>query len=519
MILPVFELHQPRRLKRQFGRALQLGTKPESFFDDDLNRETFLRVSRDAYLPALDLILKPLEDGDFRCALCMSGTLLEQAAAWSPELVYKIKKIVDTSYCELIAQPYYNSLSCLLSSEDLASQLDMQQMATKKLFNQASKTAKNTGLISRDDVWKVMRALGFNSAIIEGTGRLLGFRSPNFLYASGNLNSGNSGSDVLRLIPRNYFLSDMVNFRFTEAGPDGGPLQPGYYMDLVLSQKGDFVLLDLNLEAFGEYFGKESGIMGFLESLPEEAQKRPEVCWGTPGQAAKTLEPMGVIDAKDYSSAADSEKDLSAWTGNELQRYCLENLRYLHHLVKSAEDLRMWRLLGQSDNFLYMSLKGGVDGEIHSYFSHFSSPVEAFSTFLWTLTDFRSKIYARLGGKAGSYRMLYGDLPDAHAFHFHAGMGRPVGVKAANLISLKAAVQAVDVAVLRFHLSRGDLKRWVGEVLGNQQLAEEIRRLEGCAGADDPREALVQAIASAIEDANSQLQSGGAKVAKAGSLH
>ncbi len=513
MIIPLFEMHQPRRLKRQFGRALQPGTKLESlYFDDDLNRETFLRVARTAYLPALDSILRSIEQSAFKCAICVSGTLLEQAAAWGPDLVGKIKKIAETGSCELIAQPYYGSLSSLFSPEELAAQLEMQRMAAEKLFKQTPKTAKNTGLISREDAWRVMRALGFNSVIIEGTERLLGFRSPNCLYSSGD--------GGLRLIPRNYPLSDMVNFRFDESGPGGSPLQPGYYLDLVLSQNGDFVLLGFNLEAFGEYFGEESGIMEFLDLLPEEAEKREGAEWATPRQAAEALDPRGVVEAKDYTSGADSGKDLSAWLGNELQRYCLENLRYLHPLAKkSVDDLRVWRLLGQSDNFLYMSDKKGVEGGIHSYFSHFSSPVEAFLAFLWTLADFRSRLYAKIGEEGRSYRILHGDLPDAHAFHFYAGLGKPAGVKATNLNTLKEALQSVDICALRFHLSRGDLRHWVGKVLGLPMLAEGIMRVEVDADAVDVRERLVQLVTSAIDEAQSKLQYGGAKPAKAGMPH
>lgn len=512
MIIPIFEMHQPRRLKRQFGRPMQPGTKLENFyFDDDLNKETFFRVSRAAYQPALDSILESVEQRGFKCAISVSGTLLEQAAAWAPELVTKLREIIETGSCELIAQPYYSSLSCLFSPEELAAQLEMMRMAAEKLFKRSPKTAKNTGLISREDAWKVIRALGFKSAIVEGTERLLGFRSPNCLYAWAD--------GGLKLLPRNYPLSDMVNFRFTESGRDGGPLQPSEFLDLVLSQRDDLVLLGLNLEAFGEYFGEQSGIMEFLKSLPEEAEKREGAIWATPSQAAEELDHKGELEAKDYSSCADSEKDLSAWTGNELQQYCLENLRYLYPMAKrSAEDLRVWRLLGQSDNFLYMSRKRGTEGEIHSYFSHFSSPVEAFSTFMWTLADFRSKLYAKLGEEARLYRMLHSDLPDAHAFHFYAGMGKPLGIKATNLTSLKCAIQSVDEASLRFHLFRGDLRRWVGEVLGLASLAEEMRQLERVADEGDLKGRVAKSVSSAIEETQSQLNAGGVKSAKAGTL-
>lgn len=515
LIVPVFELHQPRRLKRLFGRNIPAGAKLESaYFDDDLNREIFARVSSKAYIPALDIVSEGLEAGNFKCALSFSGVLLEQAASWKPELISKIRHMVGTGNCEIIAEPYYNSLSCLLSPEEFAAQLEMHRMAVERLFGITPMTARNTGLIAIEGVWEVMQALGFHSAIIEGSERLLGGRSPNCLYATAD--------GKLRLLPRNYVLSDMVNFAFAfpaGSSQNASRLTPGEYLDLALSQGGEMVLISFALEAFGEFYDPESGILEFLSSLPVEASKRPGLKWETPEAAAKSLPPRGTVEAR-ISSGCDSEKDLTAWVGNDFQRYCLENLRYLRPLVNDSVDaLRVLRLFGQSDLFLYMSLKGGIDGMIHSYFSNFSSPVEAFSAFMWALSDFRARVYSMMGEDAGYYRMLYSRIPDAHAFHFHSGMCKPTGMKANNLISLMEAVQKVDEAALRFHISRGDLKRWVGEVLGNPQLAKSIGELEHAGAGGDLREALLGMVERAIEEAKRRVKSRGMEKTEAGMPH
>jgi hypothetical protein len=40
------------------------------------------------------------------------------------------------------------------------------------------------------------------------------------------------------------------------------------------------------------------------------------------------------------------------------------------------------------------------------------------------------------------------------------------------------AIQSVPLASLRHHLNSGDFSRWVAEVLGDQQLARGLRKLE-----------------------------------------
>jgi hypothetical protein len=66
-------------------------------------------------------------------------------------------------------------------------------------------------------------------------------------------------------------------------------------------------------------------------------------------------------------------------------------------------------------------------------------------------------------------------LPDDKAFRF-LDAGSPIAVH--NMIEFHQAIQSVPLASLRHHLNAGDFSRWVGEVLGDQQLAQELRKLE-----------------------------------------
>lgn len=66
-------------------------------------------------------------------------------------------------------------------------------------------------------------------------------------------------------------------------------------------------------------------------------------------------------------------------------------------------------------------------------------------------------------------------LPDDKAFRF-LDAGSPIAVH--NMIEFHHAIQSVPLASLRHHLNAGDFSRWVSEVLGDEQLAQGLRKLE-----------------------------------------
>lgn len=115
----------------------------------------------------------------------------------------------------------------------------------------------------------------------------------------------------------------------------------------------------------------------------------------TPSQAVDLLPVSGQLSLPGYISWADEERDLSAWLGNEMQRDAFDSLLRLEQDVKMLHDKRLlneWRTLQTSDHFYYMSTKSGSDGQVHSYFSPYPSPYEAFINYMNVLTDLGLKV-------------------------------------------------------------------------------------------------------------------------------
>ncbi|MGQ9759619.1 MAG: alpha-amylase [Candidatus Methanomethylicaceae archaeon] len=496
-----FEMHQPRRLKQRFGRVLPYeGRVEDVYFDECLNKEVLGRASKNCYIPGLENILRAAEEYGFKFALGVSGVFLEQCSWWEPKVIELIRECVDSGACELVGETYYHSLASIINFEEFKEQVNAQKRAVKELFGADPIVAENTEFIYNNEIAKVLKGLEFKVILTEGTERVLGWRSPNYLYKS-------KGSDVF-LLTRNYRLSDDIGFRFTLREWDGWPLTAEKYVEWLSKTPGDLIFIAMDFETMGEHHWPESGIHDFIRAIPKEVKNYNDLRFSTPSEVAAELDAVDELDVQDTISWADLERDLSAWLGNDLQRHCFEVVKYLEPMAKSVGGsfLRIWRYFTTSDYYHYMSTKGGGAGAVHSYFSHFNSPIEAFLGFAWILTDFRYRLYGAMGEKAIYYRMLFGDLPDSHAFHFYSGFAKPLGLKVKNLTELRKTIERIDEGSLRFHIARGDLSRWVGEILGCKGLSEELLALKDLP--EGLKEGVIKAVEGAIKEASALLFGG-----------
>ena len=69
-------------------------------------------------------------------------------------------------------------------------------------------------------------------------------------------------------------------------------------------------------------------------------------------------------------------------------------------------------------------------------------------------------------------------VPREKAFYFFTSIGNYTGMSASSLKEFMEKIGDVNVKSLEFHLHRGDLEKWVAEVLQDSDLAGEIKRLQ-----------------------------------------
>ena len=380
-----FQVHQPFRLRRY-----SVFDTSHAYFDEAKNAEICRKVANKCYLPANQCIydLIRLHEGRFKVSYSLTGVVLDQFAAYYPDVLESFKRLAGTGCVEFIAETYHHSLSFLYSRVEFAEQVKMQQDLMHELFGCKSTTFRNTELIYNNEVARAAHEMGFKAIIAEGADHLLGYRSPNFVYRP-------PGAPI-KVLLKNFRLSDDIAFRFGNRGWAEWPLTAEKFAGWVnqVNGNGYTVNLFMDYETFGEHQWSDTGIFDFLYHLPGEVLKHPDNDFKTPAEVAVTYEPVGVYDAHHLISWADTERDLSAWLGNAMQSNALQEAYNLEKAVKETNDpdlLADWRRLLTSDHFYYMCTKYFADGDVHKYFNPYESPYDSYINFMNVLDNVASR--------------------------------------------------------------------------------------------------------------------------------
>lgn len=452
-----FEVHQPYRLNRVFSSIPKVKKKDLlDYYFDSINKDILLRVAEKCYNPATRVILEKLDDG-FSCAFSLSGVLIEQLERWSPETLELFREIARHRNTELIGQTYYHSIaSCFSDKTEFREQVRMHSELMYDTFRIRPVMFENTEFTFNNEVAATVRDMDFIGIFTEGVDRVLGWRSPDYVYSCQDL----------PVLLRNTKLSDDIAFRFANRSWDMYPLTADTYAQWIAASTGDNITVFLDFETFGEHFWKETGIFDFLRALPDELQQR-EVRTVLPSDVIDRHPPVDSIDVQETISWADIEKDTSAWMGNDRQRTAFQAIQSARVY---AIDKPIWRYLQTSDHFYYMASKYGTCGEVHTYFSHHEAD-EAFKTYMKVLSDYEGR-NIRVMKNRGAAKTLR-TLPPELAFHF-AGPTGFIGHAAYNLDQFEELLYVVPGDSLRHHVERGDFQNWIRSVLDDPKLANVI---------------------------------------------
>ena len=390
-----FQVHQPWRLKTY--RFFNMG-KDHNYLDDLTNRAIMQKIARQCYLPMNALLLKLIKEnnGKFRCSFSLTGTVVEQFRAYAPEVLESFKALAETGCVEFLAETYSHSLAALASKEDFVEQVKLHTAMIKKEFGQKPTAFRNTELIYSDSIGAMVAEMGFKTMLAEGAKHILGWKSPDFVYA-------NAEDQKLRLLLRNYKLSDDIAFRFSNQGWAEYPLTADKYASWLAAENGEVINLFMDYETFGEHQKASTGILDFMKALPKAILAQGDMEFETVSKAAEKHQPVSVLHCPHVMSWADEERDITAWLGNELQNEAFSKLYALKDKVKSLKNADfdyVWNFMQTSDHFYYMATKWLSDGDVHSYFNPYDSSYEAFINYMNVLSDFQIEVEKALAAKA-----------------------------------------------------------------------------------------------------------------------
>lgn len=380
-----FQIHQPFRLRRY--RFFDIGNN-HYYYDDFQNEEIFHRISEKCYLPANRAIMEMIRKsgGKFKVAFSISGTALEQMEIYAPEVIDSFRELAGLGCVEFLAETYAHSLASIGDPEEFKAQVRMHTEKVKALFGVEPKVFRNTELIYSDDISELVYELGFEGMLTEGAKHVLGWKSPNYVYAS-------AIRPQLKLLLKNDRFSEDLSIRFDDHSWKEYPLTADKYISAIsATAEGEKIInAFMNYEVLGSMHAADTGIFDFFKALPQYAE-RNDITFSLPSEIFVQTRPVDSISVPYPMSWVDEEKDCSSWLGNVLQQEAFRKLNEISERVRLCENRRIkqdWIYLQSSDHLYYMSTKH------YNLFSPYDNPYDAFNNYMNVLSDFILRVEAQ----------------------------------------------------------------------------------------------------------------------------
>lgn len=396
-------VHQPLRVREYsvFDTALSHDYFSASDDSDQNNQKVFLKVADKSYRPMNALLLRLLKaHPEFKISLSITGTFIEQAERFAPDVLDDFRALVATGQVDIVAETYYHSLAFFYSRSEFERQVAMHKDKIREVFGVETNVFRNTELAYNDDLAAWADGAGFEGILAEGWDPILGWRSPNYVYSPVD-------TKRIKLLLKNYRLSDDLAFRFGNKAWEGYPLKTSTYahwIDEVQKDGAPLVNLFMDYETFGEHQWEDTGIFTFFEHFVGEWLSSNDRTFYTATEAVRTFDAVDEVTMPQTVTWADTERDLTAWLGNALQRESMRHIYALEDDVLRTDDMKLisdWRNLLTSDHPYYMCTKWFNDGDVHAYFSPYNSPYDAFLYYMNAVRDMRYRVMHYHGHKGG----------------------------------------------------------------------------------------------------------------------
>jgi len=374
-----FQIHLPYRLKRY--RFIEIG-QDHYYYDDFQIEERIRAYVEQSLLPANRTIAEMIRssNGKFRCAFTISGVTLDQLEHYAPEVIDSFKDLAKTGCIEFMAEPYAHSLSSVFDATEFERQLKLHADKIETLFGKRPSSLFNAELIYSDEIGEIAAKMGFKTMMIDEAKHILGWKSPNYVYSHSYL-------PKLKLLVRNHKLSDDIAFRFSSLS-----LTAENFIQWIANlPEGDNVInLGMGYEVLGINQPAYTGIFEFLKAIPYHAIEH-QMSFVLPAELSKKSESAGPLSVPFPISWVGNDKDLTSWTGNDLQNEAIAKLYAVGERVRLCTDkplLRDWLILQSTDHFRYMSHKD-------AWGTNYESAYDAFMNYMNVLADFLERVDAQ----------------------------------------------------------------------------------------------------------------------------
>ena len=378
-----FQMHAPYRLKRY--RFFEIG-HDHYYYDDMATEEHVNWLVQTSYLPLCQTLkdMINLSKGKFHCAISVSGTMIEMFEQFNPEMIDILKELAATKCVEFLATPYSYSLASEYNGEEFKRQLKLQGSLLETILGVKAQSVWNTELLYTDEEAYNLNKMGYKVILSEGAKHILSWKTPNKMYQS-------AGAPKMKVMLRNTNLSDELSFHFSDPSWGNFPIDAEKYANQLqaLPEGEDIINIWVGAETFGIRQNAGSGIFDFLKALPYFVLER-EMGFITPSEAAKKMAAEDVLSSPYPLTWSGEAKDLSVYTGNDLQQEALNKLYAVTERVHLCQDKNLktnWLRLQDVNYLHYMNHIDQGETQYESAYDAFINYMNVLSDFLQTVEE------------------------------------------------------------------------------------------------------------------------------------
>ena len=232
-----FDIHYPCYLNPGFQPDMVKGKRnlKDSYFNPN-TKEDFGRVIERSFTPTTEILLDLLDDG-LKCAVSISGMVVEHLEAWYPETLELLSSMATHRNVELLAATYYHSVAGQFSDlTEFSDEVRMHCDLMNEHFSVTPTTFAHTDYPITPATARALTGAGIRAAIIEGSEGAGAERDPNYTYTYRGL----------PVLVTHCDLSDDIAVRFPWREWDRWPLMADRYAGWVAASPGDCITLFLD---------------------------------------------------------------------------------------------------------------------------------------------------------------------------------------------------------------------------------------------------------------------------------
>lgn len=375
------QAHQPRLLKRHPGLAAP--------FDDILAQEMLNESAVDHYLPANALLSRLVQEVPaFRVCLGVSGTLLEQARRFQPDVIRGFRRLAqlgaETGRVEFACETYYHSFAAFFNDgnkEELEAQVLQHRDFLGDVLGVRPTCLRNTELMYSNAVAGVAHSAQCSTVLCA--------LPDDALPTDDRLPTDRLGR--VMLLAYNRPCSELL------AGIEWCSRNIPVVADALADSDAPAPCIGWRSERLAHRPWRHAEAAAFWSGLTAALQERG-IALCTPGELASAAGPGAGVDVETERAVGwQGDAARLPMHGNCAQQELFRRHQDLEPRMKAAGDanlLSTWRNLGAADNFAGMriaSLPEGArmtDGD--------TEPLERIVAFTTLLTQLTDEVHTRM---------------------------------------------------------------------------------------------------------------------------